>query len=76
MKFMVRVEKLLSVFLDFLDEGRLGVVRPDGQAGISEKMLPVPLIFLEAFLVPTFGLTPLDSTERKVLGKERNRESG
>lgn len=75
-KFTARVEKLLSVFLDFLDEGRLGVMRPDGQLGISEKILPVPLITLEAFLVPTLGLLPLVSTERRGLRKERYRESG
>lgn len=50
-KFMARVEKLLSVFLDSLDEGRVGVMRPEGQPAISEKTLPAPLISLEVFLV-------------------------
>lgn len=54
-KFMARVEKLLSVFSDSLDEGRLGVMRPEGQPGISQKMLLAPLISLEVFLVPALA---------------------
>lgn len=54
-KFMARVEKFLSVFSDSLDEGRLGVTRPEGQPGISEKMPPAPLISLEVISVPALA---------------------